>query len=244
MLIQAALNGDRTKSVHPGIPLTLSELITDAISCRAAGAQSFHVHPHTVQGHESLEPDVVNQVAGNLKAATGVPVGVTTGEWIEPDVDKRIAMIREWTEPDYASVNICEDGSIGIMSALLEAGIGIEAGVWTAEDAKLLGESGLGNQVTRVLVEPGELQVGASLAAAIELVGAIHRALDRHGIIVPRLQHADGVVTWVVLEDAFRRGIDTRIGFEDTLRLPEGQLATDNAELVRAAVTIRNEIAG
>ena len=157
MLIQAALNGDRTKSVHPGIPLTLSELITDAISCRAAGAQSFHVHPHTVQGHESLEPDVVNQVAGNLKAATGVPVGVTTGEWIEPDVDKRIAMIREWTEPDYASVNICEDGSIGIMSALLEAGIGIEAGVWTAEDAKLLGESGLGNQVTRVLVEPGEL---------------------------------------------------------------------------------------
>lgn len=67
-----------------------------------------------------------------------VPVGVTTGGWIEPDLDRRRAMVGAWRAPDYTSVNLSEPGSIQIMHTLLDAGIGIEAGVWTVADGERL----------------------------------------------------------------------------------------------------------
>jgi beta-keto acid cleavage enzyme len=90
----------------------------------------------------------------------------------------------------------------------------------------------------RILVELGEprLRGGQDKAAdAIALVGDIHQALERLGLTAPRLQHGDGEVAWVLLEDAIRRGLDTRIGLEDTLRGPDGERTAGNEELVRAA---------
>jgi len=234
-MLQAALNGDFTKSRHPAMPELLDELVRDAVDCVAAGAGSIHLHPRDEQGKEQLGADVVDRVVLAVRDACGVPVGVTTGAWIEPDLERRLALIRGWTEPDYTSVNLSEEGSLDVMRLLLEIGVGIEAGVWTAEDAEMLGESGLGNRVTRVLVEPGELQVGQDPDAALALVESIHQTLDRFGLTVPRLQHADGAVTWVVLEDSIRRGIDTRIGLEDTIFEPDGSQTSGNAALVRAA---------
>ena len=49
----------------------------------------------------------------------------------------------------YCSVNLCEEGAVEVMRVLLTAGIGIEAGVWTTEDAQALIRSGLANQATR-----------------------------------------------------------------------------------------------
>ncbi len=235
MLLQAALNGDFTKSRHPAMPESLDELVRDAVDCVAAGANAIHLHPRDDQMKERLDADVVDRVVRAVHDACGVSVGVTTGAWIEPDLDRRLSLIRDWTAPDYTSVNLSEDGSLDVMRLLLEIGVGIEAGVWTVEDAEMLGESGLGNRTTRVLVEPGEMQVGQSAEAAIELVEQIHRTLDRFGITVPRLQHADGAVTWVVLEDSIRRGIDTRVGLEDTVLEPDGTRTTGNAALIRAA---------
>lgn len=45
-----------------------------------------------------------------------------------------------------------------------------------------------------------------------------------------------GPATWPVLAEAVRRGLDARIGLEDTLHLPDGSPAADNAALVAAAV--------
>jgi uncharacterized protein (DUF849 family) len=160
-----------------------------------------------------------------------VPVGVTTGAWIEPDLPRRLRLIREWTRPDYTSVNLSEPGAVEVMRALLETRVGIEAGVWTVEDAELLVSSGLAGRVTRVMIEPVEV----SRADAVALVGAIHGVLDRAGARAPRLQHGDGEAAWILIEDAVRRGIDTRVGFEDTVLLPDGQRAASNAELVQAA---------
>jgi hypothetical protein len=117
------------------------------------------------------------------------------------------------------------------MEALVEAGVGIEAGVWTVEDAERLGASGLGGRVTRILAEPVE----AGAADAVGLVEDIHRALDGLGIAAPRLQHSDGEAAWVLLEDAIRRRLDTRIGLEDTLHGPGSERTTGNDALVRAA---------
>jgi uncharacterized protein (DUF849 family) len=157
---------------------------------------------------------------------------VSTGAWIEPDLVRRLELIRAWRAPDYASVNLSEPGAAEVMAALLHAGVGIEAGVWSVEDAERLAASGSGGEVTRVLVEPVE----AGAAGAVGVVEDIHRALDALGLAAPRLQHGDGDATWVLLTDAIRRGLDTRIGLEDTLHEPDGARTTGNAALVRAAV--------
>jgi uncharacterized protein (DUF849 family) len=244
MIVQVAMNGDRTRGDFAGVPLSIGELVEDAVACVAAGAGALHLHPRDVEGRESLDAAIVDAVVMAVREACGVPVGVTTGAWIEPNLARRLDLIRAWTAPDYTSVNISEDGSREIMELLIERDIGIEAGVWTVEDAEALAASGLGNRVTRVLVEPGELQVGGDIDAALALVAEIHATLNRHGITVPRLQHADGAVTWAVLEDALRRGIDTRIGLEDTLREPDGTRTTGNVSLVRAAIRIRDDVVG
>jgi uncharacterized protein (DUF849 family) len=41
-----------------------------------------------------------------------------------------------------------------------------------------------------------------------------------------------------VLAAAADAGVDTRVGLEDVLVLPDGRAATDNAELVAAAVAL------
>jgi hypothetical protein len=70
---------------------------------------------------------------------------------------------------------------------------------------------------------------------ALVVVSAIHEVLDRNDVVAPRLQHGDGEAAWILLEDAVARGIDTRIGLEDTLLLPDGTHAASNVALVGAA---------
>jgi uncharacterized protein (DUF849 family) len=166
-----------------------------------------------------------------VRHACGVPVGVSTGAWIEPDLGRRLELIAGWSAPDYASVNLSEAGAAEAMRTLLDAGVGIEAGVWSVEDAERLAASGLGHRVTRVLVELVDVTAGDALA----VVDEIHGTLDRLGLTAPRLQHGDGEATWVLLRDAIRRGIDTRVGLEDTVAGPDGVRTDGNEALVRAA---------
>lgn len=195
--LQAALNGPYSKADHPALPVCASELAADARACVAAGAGAIHLHPRD---------------AG----------GVSTEAWIEPDLQHRLELIAGWNEPDYASVNVSEDGAFAVMRALTERGIGVEAGVWSVEDARRLMAAGPPPGLTRILVEP----VAADPATAIELVAAIRSEVRG----APVLQHGDGAATWPLLEDAIRHGLDTRIGLEDTLEAA-------NEELVRRAMT-------
>jgi uncharacterized protein (DUF849 family) len=231
VLLQAALNGDRTKAAHPALPVTPEELARDAAACVAAGAGAIHMHPRDPGGRERLDAEVVEAAVLAVRDACGVPVGVSTGAWIEPDLARRIELVRAWRAPDYASVNVSEEGSTGVMKVLVDAGIGIEAGVWSVDDAEQLAESGLVGGLTRVLVEP----VNAPSSAAGDVVEEIHRALDALGVEAPRLQHGDGEATWVLIADAVRRGLDTRVGLEDTLNGPDGERTAGNEALVRAA---------
>lgn len=240
LLLQATLNGALTKADHPAVPISLDELVDDASRCVRAGAGCFHIHPRDSEGREQLTADVVDRTAAAVREATGAPVGVTTGAWIEPDVQRRVELVRQWSAPDYATVNISEPGSELIMNALRQAGIGIEAGVWTVTDVRRLAESGMAEQLVRVCIEPVDLPA----EGAAEFVAQIHRELDGQRIEAPRLQHGDGEATWVLLKDAIRRRISTRIGLEDTFDLPDGARTRDNEALVAAAHALMSATPG
>ena len=234
MLLQAALNGPSTKADHPSVPLSADELARDAEACVAAGARAIHLHPRDDGGAERLDAEVVDRVVLKVRGACGVPVGVSTGAWIEPDHERLVALVERWRAPDFASVNLSEDGAIEVMGALRRAEVGIEAGVWSVEDAERLAGSGLADRLVRVLLEPVDLAAGE----ALDVVAGIHAALDRLGVAAPRLQHGDGEATWILVEDAVRRRIDTRVGLEDTRHGPDGELTEGNAALVRAACAL------
>jgi len=240
-MIQVAMNGDRARTEHPGLPVTIDELVRDAMECGRAGATAFHIHPRDADGHESLDGGVVNAVVDRVKSATSMPVGVTTGAWIEPDLHHRLEMIASWSSPDYSSINVGEEGFEEVMRCLVQQGIGIEAGISNLEDISRLVSSGMASQILRILVEPYGDDLGTGEAEALAYVEKLHRSLDAAGIQAPRLQHSDGPFTWVVLADALKQGWDTRIGLEDTLLLPDDSPAPGNAALVKRSARMRGD---
>ncbi|HEX5910218.1 MAG TPA: 3-keto-5-aminohexanoate cleavage protein, partial [Thermoleophilaceae bacterium] len=178
--------------------------------------------------------DVVDAVAYSMRAAADVPVGVSTGAWIEPDVLARVAAVHGWSEPDFASVNLGEDGALELMAALVDRGIGIEAGLFGVDDVERLVSGGMSEDLLRVLIEP-ESHVPAE---ALETAAAIDRALDDAGVAAPRVAHGAGAATWSVLEWAAAAGHGLRIGLEDTLVMADGSPAEGNAALVEAAAAL------
>ena len=99
--IQACLNGARARGFHPRLPLTAAELAADAAACAAAGAVALHIHPRDMNGEETLDPEAVGvAVAAVRRAAPGLHVSVSTGDWIEQDDARQI-----WTEASKLDVN-------------------------------------------------------------------------------------------------------------------------------------------
>ncbi|HEY8318436.1 MAG TPA: 3-keto-5-aminohexanoate cleavage protein [Amnibacterium sp.] len=234
MLLQAALNGPLTKDDHPAVPITPAELRADAEACERAGARAFHVHPRDEEGRERMLPAVVDRAVAAVRNGTRWPVGVTSDADIEMEARRRVTFVQHWREPDCTSVNLHEADAVEIARAALGARIGVEAGLWSVEDAEILLTSGLADRIDRVLVEPA----GGDVHERLETAAAIHAVLDHGGVEAPRLQVGAGAAAWPLLEDAVRRGIDARIGFEDTLLLPDGSIAARNADLVAAARAI------
>jgi uncharacterized protein (DUF849 family) len=213
------------------VPITPHDLQEDAIASERAGAHAFHVHPRDPHGIERLDAEWVDPAANAVHDVSRWPVSVSTAAWIEGDQRRREALLSRWTGPDAASVNLGEDGAVDTMRALLGLGIRVEAGIWNAEEAELLLRSGMAERIERVLVELIDVPIADVVAAADD----IHAVLDRADVLAPRLQHGEDANAWVALEDAVRRRVDTRIGLEDVLVLPDGSPASGNAALVAAA---------
>ena len=126
-------NGPWRTDVHPSMPVTMDELLTDLRRCFEQGAEGVHLHVRDAEGAETLDPSVVNdccQRVRSVAAEVGVSVeaGLTTGAWIVPNVDERIAMIVEWEEVDCATVNLSEAGFERVMEAMRATTIGIDVG--------------------------------------------------------------------------------------------------------------------
>jgi uncharacterized protein (DUF849 family) len=232
--VKACLNGSTHPREHVALPISPSQLAVDARRAVAAGAAALHVHPRRDDGSETLDPDICAAAIREIRAACpGIPVGLSTGLWIEGTPDRRLSRVVAWsTPPDFASVNFSEPGALELCESLITRAVGVEAGMSTVADARAFVESGLPDRCLRVLIEPQEQDPNAALATA----GAIDAALDQHGIRLPRVFHGEGGPAWAVLEAALERGHDIRIGFEDTLVLPDGRRARHNGELVAAAI--------
>jgi uncharacterized protein (DUF849 family) len=238
VLIKACLNGGRSRAEHPAVPLTPAELAASAREAANAGAGALHLHPRDQSGAQTLEAREVLAAVAAVRAATGLPVGVTTGIWaVDGDASRRLTLVAGWTgpgRPDFASVNLNEPGTDELADLLTRLGIAIEAGVWTTDDAGRLAASTFAGRILRVLLEPVDRSPAGAVATAMEASAE----LIRLGIDVPQVHHGYGLATWDVLKQAVARGFDIRVGLEDTTVLPDGTTAAGNGELVAAAARL------
>jgi uncharacterized protein (DUF849 family) len=231
--VKACINGARTPDQHPNLPVTPDQLAAAAVAAHEAGAQAVHLHPKTADGVDSLHGDDVAAAVSAVRAAIpGLPLGVTTGFWALPDADARLRAVDGWTElPDFASLNWHEPGSLELAELLLSKGLGVEVGIFHAEAAASWATSDIAQHCMRVMVE---LPPDADTALADALLDQVAQA----GSPAPVLLHGLDESCWPILEHAGVRGVQTRIGLEDTLLLPDGTTAPDNAALVSAAVQL------
>ncbi len=228
MAVKACLNGGRTRSEHAAVPQTPSELAADAIAVRRAGAFAVHVHPRAVDGAETMNAAACDAAVVAIRAAVpGMPVGLSTSEAIARDPFARAAAVKTWRQPpDFVSVNLSELGWAGIVRTAVHAGIGVEAGLSTPADAEELAHSPFAHQLVRVLVE---------VDGGVEEARAVARLVPGG---VPQLWHGYGQRTWQVVAAGAAAGHDVRVGLEDVLTLPDGDIAASNAELVATAVRL------
>ncbi|MEU6680819.1 3-keto-5-aminohexanoate cleavage protein [Streptomyces sp. NPDC046925] len=234
-MMQVCVNGARGAGDGAVIPLSPGAMAESVAQAVAAGARDVHVHPKSPCGQDTLTPRAVAAALEAVRAVTSVPVGVTTGAWAEQDPDRRVEHIRGWTVlPDHASVNWHEPGAEAVAAALIERGVGVEAGIWSGTDgAERFTASALGPRVLRVLAEVTDPDPATARDSARALLGVIGAAHGR-----PVLLHGEEGGTWPVLRLSGRLRLATRIGFEDTLVLPDGERATSNAQLVTAALSL------
>ena len=232
-MLQACLNGGRSRDFHPAVPLSADELAADARAVIAAGAEQIHLHVRGADGKESLHPDDVARTLATVRAAVpGIPLGLSTGWWISPKGRARQEHIRAWQAlPDYVSINLIEEDSAEVIDLALSKGIGVEAGIWSPGDAEKFVAHPRAASCLRVLIEINE----QDLSVGMEACRGVIDVLDRAGLRLPRLLHGLDVTMWDFYRQARADGLDGRIGLEDGKHLPAGTVAEDNAALIRAA---------
>lgn len=217
-VLQACLNGSRTAEEHPALPLSPERLAEDAADVAALGVTSVHIHPRDVIGALTLVgPEVATTIATVRAAVPGIEISVST------DVPGgRARLIGSWGplaagRPDIASVRVDQPGWRALAQALHQVNVKVELVVTEPVD---LGE--LPGGVSRITVTATR-ETAESLLARVEPLG------------LPVLLHGRDADAWTVLDYAALLEHHVRMGLEDTLRMPDGRQAKNNAELVALA---------
>jgi uncharacterized protein (DUF849 family) len=237
-LLQAALNGGRD---HPALPRTPDELAAEGRAAVEAGAQVLHFHPYDSAGRQTLEAEPCAAAVRAVRAACpGIPISLSTSAEIEPDPERRMALIGAWTElPELVTANQGEAGIVELCELLTERGIGIEAGLLSLADAHAFVASGLADRCVRAMIEP----LREDPDEAVSEAEAMGKTLAAAAIELEQVHHGDGIASWAVNRRAAALGRGIRTGLEDTGVLPDGREASGNGELVRAAAELLAELA-
>lgn len=109
--------------------------------------------------------------------------------------------------------------------------VGVTTGAWASPDPAARVRSV--RSWTALPDVPDEDAAAWVARQATPLVDGVHRLEPE----LPVLLHGAEGSTWAAVDLAARLGLDTRVGLEDTTRLPGGTTAAGNAQLVEAALT-------
>lgn len=247
VILAVAPNGARrTKDDHPALPMTVAELAATARQCQAAGASMLHLHVRDEFGRHSLDPNRYRAAIAAIRAASGddLLIQATTeavGRYRPPE---QIAAM-DALEPEAFSVAVRElfasgaDEAAGAAFLARHAGRGalIQHILYDADDIRHF----------RSLAERGTIpRVGASVIFPLGRYAAGQQSIPAD--LLPFLAAWSGGMAWMMCAfgsneaacatTAACLGGHVRLGFENNLHLPGGDVAPDNAALVTHVAAI------
>ncbi len=244
--IMVAPNGARLqKTDHPALPITTAEIVTCALECQAEGAQGIHLHIRDGQAQHLLDANTYDTVVRAIKARMpGFAVQITTeavGVY-PPDIQMDVALN---AGAEMVSVAIREvaraprDQVQRFFSTCFERDIAVQHILYDIDDVRLLAGSLSTHHkrhLQQLLFVLGRYdRAEASYPGQLAEFVAARSALD---FDTDWAVCAFGRSETEILAQAFKAGGKARIGFENSVYLPDGQIAKDNAAKVRALVDL------
>lgn len=244
--IMVAPNGARRqKSDHPALPITADEVAQTAARCQAAGASALHLHVRDEAGRHSLDAGRYQvAMAAVAEAAPGMSIQITTESAGIYAPDEQFACLTA-LQPLSASVSIREMAQ--------DPGVASRAYAFCAE---------IGTKVQHILYGADCIEqlkawyaagvVPSQLRDAIFVLGAYSPpvpAMPKD--LLPFLDTtADMELNWSLcafgrheqacLLAGLQAGGNLRIGFENNIETPDGDVLTDNAASVAALIKAVN----
>ncbi len=242
LLITVAPNGAyKQRPDHPALPITTTELGQTAKLCLDAGAAMIHMHIRDAEGRHSLDVQGYRDAQQAVKAAVGneLIIQITSEAARVYKAPEQIAMVTT-LKPEAVSVGLREVDQPEIGEAGLAQFFG-----WLAKERVM----------TQVIVyDVADLQRWQALRAQGVIPDApwsLLFVLGRYSVgqtseakdLLPFVMAHTGAEPWSMCAfgagehacatTAVALGGHARVGFENNLLLNNGQVAPDNAALVR-----------
>ncbi len=248
LIIAVAPNGARrTKSDHPGLPLTAREIAREAALCCDAGAAMIHLHVRDSDGRHSLDADLYRDAIAAVQGAVGegLIIQVTTEAVGVYSAAEQMAMVRD-VRPEAISTAVrelipdaaSETDAAAFYEWAAGENIAVQFILYDDPDVRRF------DDLRRRGVIPGDV------ASVLYVLGRYAKDQKSHPsdllefLDAAREVNADwhwSVCAFGALEGACALsaagfGGHARVGMENNLYLSDGTLAPGNAALVRQVV--------
>jgi uncharacterized protein (DUF849 family) len=246
----------------PAIPYTPAEYAAEARRIVDEGGVMIHIHARTPDGIPSYEIDDFRAITDAIRAEVGdaVIINYSTGT-IGVSVEKRVAYLRE-CRPEVAALNMGSmnyakysrsrkqfvfqmvfqnpfEEIIELLEAMNELGIKPEHECFDIGHVGSLAP----------LVDMGVLHQPLHVDCVMGVTGGIPPTVRNLQAMVDNIPAGShwGVIgisreQWMLIAGALTLGGSIRVGLEDNLYLPDGQMARSNGELVAKARQMTEDI--
>ncbi len=240
--LMVAPNGaTKTKADHPALPVTIPEIVACAEACARAGADGIHAHVRDAEGRHVLDAGLYAELLAELSARVPqMQVQITTeaaGRYRPAEQRALVATLRP-ASVSVALREITAESGLGptrrFFAFCAEAGIAVQHILYDAAEVARLGalqaEGVIPEGRPQVLHVLGRYVTGQR--AAPEDLAAPLAAQARLPVAPDWAACAFGPAESACLLAARRAGGKVRIGFENNLFRPGGEMAADNAAQV------------
>lgn len=239
--IMVAPNGARrSRADHPALPVTLPQTVAAAVACHKAGAQGLHLHIRDAGGAHSLDAGLYQEALAELRAVTpALKVQITTESADVFDVPAQLACLQK-VRPKWASISLREiarapelaDHVYGTCAA---NGTKVQHILYDAVDYAQLND-----WQSRGIIRANQSDLLFVLGRYLTGRNSGPADLD------PFLDALPAETDWMLcafgkgehdcLRYGAKRGGDLRVGFENSLENPDGQIWPDCAASVAALI--------
>ena len=248
--LMVAPNGARRiKKDHPAVPLTIKETVETAKACYSAGAGAIHLHVRDENGEHVLDAGLYKEALSELEnQVPKMHIQVTTeavGKYSPADMRKLAYDV----VPPGASIGtaelipsrIPEDEDIKLYKYLTEAGTKIQHILYKPEDIdlllNLLNKANLPSDNAWCLFVIGHYTGKISFP---ENIPPFLKKMEENKIKLDWSICAFGKEEIRCLEKAISLGGKIRVGLENSLFMPNGEMAPDNQTKVAAVKQLFN----